>query len=162
MKRNKPHSKKPRKMRNLLPDNTRYTDDFNQKVKELIIECMHENDKASIDQPSLILILEEASKSFPQMKSSKNDWFKKDETNLLKLISEKSKNEWNIRLNKDNDHFKQICKKSRRNLKKAIKDAKENWMKEETSKLLIINVDPFTAWQAFKRTHSIWSLTPPF
>ena len=57
-------------------------------------------------------------------------------------------------MNKNNDHLKQICKKSRRTLKKAIKSAKENWMKEEISKLLLINVDPFTAWQAYKKIQS--------
>mmetsp|Transcript_19094 Transcript_19094/g.21651 ORF Transcript_19094/g.21651 Transcript_19094/m.21651 type:complete len:129 (-) Transcript_19094:512-898(-) len=118
-------------MRNLIPEDTRYTDDFNQKVKELITDCMQKNDNTSIDQPSLIPILEEASKSFPQLKSSQNDWFKKDEANLLNLISEKNKNEWNLRLNRNNNHFKQICKKSRSTLKKAIRNAKENWMKEE-------------------------------
>ena len=149
-RKEKPHPKEPRTMRNLIPEDTRYTDDFNQKVKELITDCMQKNDNTSIDQPSLIPILEEASKSFPQLKSSKNDWFKKDEANLLNLISEKNKNEWNLRLNRNNNHFKQICKKSRSILKKAIRNAKENWMKEEISKLLNINVDPFTAWQASK------------
>ncbi|MCP4744862.1 MAG: hypothetical protein GY874_01800, partial [Desulfobacteraceae bacterium] len=153
-KRNKKsHSEKPRK-RDLLHEDTRYADNYNQKVKELIIDCLHENDKTIIDQPSLIPILVEASKSFPEMKSSKNDWFKKDEENLLKLISEKNENERNLRLNKNNDRLRQSCRKSRLTLKKAIKNAKENWMKEEISKLLNIKVDPLTAWQASKRIQS--------
>ena len=98
-------------------------------MRELIKDCLQKNDNSPIDQPSLIPILVEASKSFPELKPSKNDWFKKDETNLLKLISEKNENECNFQLNKNNDHLKHICKKSRRTLKKAIKNAKENWMK---------------------------------
>ena len=76
-KRNKKsYPKKPNK-RDLLHKDTIDVDNYNKQVKELIIECLHENDKAAIHQPSLIPILVEASKSFPEMKSSKNDWFKK-------------------------------------------------------------------------------------
>ena len=90
-------------------------------MRELIQDCLQNTESAPIDQPSLIPILEEASKSFPELKPSKNDWFKKDETNLIKLITEKNENEQKLHLNRNNDHLKNICKKSRRNLKKAIK-----------------------------------------
>jgi thermostable 8-oxoguanine DNA glycosylase len=57
-------------------------------------------------------------------------------------------------LNRNNDHLKQIRKKSLQTFKTAIKKAKEMWMKEEISKLLLINVDPFMAWQASKKIQS--------
>ena len=104
-----------------------------------------------IDQSSLIQILQEANKTFPEEKPSKNDWFSKDETNLLKLISERNEIKRNLHLDKNTEHFKLACKKSCKALKKCIKNAKENWMREEISKLQGISVDPFTAWQASKR-----------
>ena len=83
-----------------LADHDIYSAEYNQKVRELIKDCLQKNDNSPIDQPSLIPILVEASKSFLELKPSKNDWFKLDETNLLKLISEKNVNEWNFQLTK--------------------------------------------------------------
>ena len=62
-------------------------------MKELIDSWKQEHKTEQIDQPSLTAILKEASEnSFPNEKTSRNEWFNKDEENLLNLISIKNKN----------------------------------------------------------------------
>ena len=122
--RNNLSCKTPRKKINLLPEDPVHIDEYNVKIKESIANWQQNNENPSIDQPSLIPILQEASKTFPEETPSKNDWFSKDEKNLLKLVAERNENERKLRLDKNTEHFKIACKKSRKALKKAIKTRK--------------------------------------
>jgi exonuclease III len=135
--------------RNLLADNPTHAEEYNKTIKEMTKSWQSQNENTLIDQPSLNIILQEASKSFPKLESLKNDWFNRDKENLLKLISEKNEAEKKYSLNRNNTLLN-LCRIARRTLKKEIKLAKNNWIKSEISKLQNISIDPYTAWQASK------------
>ena len=69
----------------------------------------------------------------------------KDRDNLIsRLISNKNKKERIFsRSNSENDLDE--GRKDRRALKKAVKTAKNNWMRNEIIKLQNLNIDPYTA-----------------
>ena len=119
--------------KNLLPKDPDCIEKYNHKVKELIDSWKQEHNMDHIDQPSLTSILKEASAtSFPNKKTSRNEWFKNDEENLLNLISIKNKTEKKIHINNTTKQLSS-CHKLHSTLKKGNKKAKETWMKQEIS-----------------------------
>ena len=73
-----------KKMRDLA-DNDIYSAAYNQKVRELIKDCMQKNDNTPIDQPSLIPILIEASKSLKILICEMISWSIRDSIHRLPL-----------------------------------------------------------------------------
>ena len=130
---NKSHLKtcKRRTKKNLLPEDPNCIKKYNHKVKELIDSWKQEHKTEQKDQPSLTVILKEGSKnSFPNKKASRNEWFNKDEENLINLISIKNKNEKKIQYNNTTKQLS-LCHKLWSALKKAIKKQKKpGWNKK--------------------------------
>eukprot|EP00979_Chaetoceros_neogracilis_P000115 scaffold29_cov204-Chaetoceros_neogracile.AAC.1 len=117
-KRNDNNTKtNPISKRNLLADNPTHAEEYNKTIKEMTKSWQSQNENTLIDQPSLNIILQEASKSFPKLESLKNDWFNRDKENLLKLISEKNEAEKKYSLNRNNTLLN-LCRIARRTLKK--------------------------------------------
>jgi len=78
------------------------------------------------------------------LKKSKIDCFSKVEDSLIKRITEKNEKEKIYSSTKTKNDLDN-CKNARRKDKKAIKTAKNNWIKEEITKLPNLNMDPYTA-----------------
>lgn len=110
---------------------------FNDEMKSILQE------KTNISAGELSKALKfVASETLPILEKNQNDWYKQDEDNLSKLIK--------LKRNAEKTKNKSNCKETRKNLKKAIKEAKNKWILSKIETLENIDHNPFDAWKALE------------
>jgi hypothetical protein len=93
------------------------------------------------------MIIQEASEIYPEKTNHRADWFSTGATILLQLITTRNRAEYNLSLERTELNLKH-CQEARRNLKREIRKAKEDWLNEQIKQLEGMNGNPFSAWQA--------------
>jgi len=141
-----------KKPRDLWEENPTADRMYNLRVQELIqAELMDsENDEKEIlDLIKLTNILQEASKVYPEKKRTRNDWFTRCGERLIKLVD--IRNEAELELAKERTEYAMLCcREARRKLKKATKDAKEDWLATQAQLLENMDDSPYSAWKAME------------